>query len=267
MSLKDEIIDKLTTIGFNKYEAKVYLTLLENQEITAYEISKRSGVPQSKIYETVRSLVNKGISSMNGFEPIKYSALPLDEFLNNYKNSTESTIDYLKENIKNINDVHTSDYMWHFNDIDSIKNKIASMINNSNKSIYLSMWNEEYDGFYEDLLKAGKRNVDIVSVLYGTVKNEIGKIYHHEMHGMKEDAAVNGRWICLVTDYSECLFAIIKGNDSSCVWTQNKSFMLVTECFITHDIFLAEIYSKHRDELDKEFGYNLEKIRQHLHIG
>lgn len=267
MSLKDEIINRLTTIGFNKYEAKVYLTLLENQEITAYEISKRSGVPQSKIYETVRSLVNKGISSMSGFEPIKYSALPLDEFLNNYKSSTESTIDYLKENIKNINDIQTSDYIWHLNGLDSIKNKANSMINSAKKSIYLSMWNEEYNGVYDDLLDANKRNVDIVSVLYGKVKNEIGKIYYHEMHGMKEDAAINGRWISLVVDYNECLFAIIKEEDSSCVWTQNKSFMLVTECFITHDIFLAEIYSKHRDELDKEFGYNLEKIRKHLHIG
>jgi HTH-type transcriptional regulator, sugar sensing transcriptional regulator len=267
MNIKDEIIDKLMTIGFNKYEAKVYLTLLESKEITAYEISKRSGVPQSKIYETVRSLVSRGISSMNGSEPIKYSALPLDEFLNSYKSSTETTIDYLKENINNINSAQSSDYIWHFNGKDSIMNKAKAMIKNAKKNIYLSLWAEEYNNLHEDLLDADKKGVHIVSVLYGDIEDKIGKIYYHEMHGMKEDAAVNGRWVSLVADDNECLFAIIKEDDSSSVWTQNKSFMMVNECFITHDIFIAEIYSKHRDELNKEFGYNLEKIRKKLHIG
>lgn len=267
MSFKDEIINRLTTIGFNKYEAKVYLTLLENQEITAYEISKKSGVPQSKIYETMRSLVVKGISSISGSDPTKYSALPLDEFLNNYKSSTESTIDYLKENINNINNGQSTDYIWHFNGKDTILNKAKSMIKNADKSIYLSLWAEEYNSLHEDLLEAENRGVHIVSVLYGDIKDKVGKIYYHEMYGMKEDAAINGRWVSLVADDNECLFAIIKDNDSSSVWTQNKSFMMVNECFITHDIFIAEIYSKHRDELNKEFGYNLEKIRKHLHIG
>ncbi|NMM61357.1 TrmB family transcriptional regulator [Clostridium sp. P21] len=261
------VINELTKLGLNKYEAKVYVALLENPEITAYEIGKRSGVPQSKIYDTVKELANKCMLILNGSDPVRYVAVPLDEFLNRYKKETEYTIKYLKENINNISNTKHVDYMWHFQGENQCNDKIRYMIKNAKKSIYLDVWAGNYKLLYDDLLKAHDRGVEIVCVVYGNIENEIGKVYYHEMYGMEEDADINGRWLCLVTDYSESLFSIFKDEDSSAVWTQNKSFMLSTECFITHDIFISEIYSKYRNLLDDEFGYNLEKIRKKLPIG
>ena len=261
------IVNELIKVGLNKYEAMVYITLLQNPEITAYEIGKRSGVPQSKIYDTVKELVNKCMVILNGSDPIKYVAIPLEEFLERYKQETEHTINYLKENIKDLDNAQIADYMWHFNGKDQTSDKIRSMIENAKGSIYLDIWADDYEFIYEDLLAAYNRGVEVVSVVYGRIKNEIGKVYYHEMHGLDKDAEKNGKWLSLVVDYSECLFAILKGDESSGIWTQNKAFMLVTECFITHDIYISEIYLKYKDLLDKEFGYNLENIRKKLHIG
>ncbi|ADK14000.1 MULTISPECIES: TrmB family transcriptional regulator [Clostridium] len=267
MELEKELIAKLVKIGFNKYEAMIYLTLLKNQEITAYEASKRSGVPQSKVYDTVKSLLNKNVIIKNGYNPCKYIALSLKEFLDIYKKDTKSTISYLEDNLNSINDLESINYLWHFNDTEQIKDKITSMIRNANESIYLDIWSKDYNNLYDELLDAKKRNIKIVSVLYGKV-DEIGKVFYHEMDGMKEDAALNGRWLSLVIDHKECLFSIFQtDNTSYCIWTQNKPFMLVTECFITHDIFISEIYSKHKKELDEEFGPNLKSIRDNLEIG
>lgn len=265
--IESNIINELIKVGLNKYEAMVYITLLQNPEITAYEIGKRSGVPQSKIYDTVKELVSKCIVIMNGVDPTKYVAIPLEEFLNRYKKETEHTINYLKENIKNIGNAKIADYMWHFYGKEQTTDKIETMIEGSKKSIYLDIWADDYEALYEKLLKAHNRGVEIVCVVYGKIKSEIGKVYYHEMHGMDEDAEKNGKWLSLVVDYSECLFSILKDDNSSSVWTQNKAFMLVTECFITHDIYISEIYLKYKDILDKEFGYNLEKLREKLHIG
>ncbi|MEY7998836.1 TrmB family transcriptional regulator [Clostridium sp. Mt-5] len=267
MELKNELISKLVKVGLNKYEAMIYLTLLQSQEITAYEASKRSGVPQSKVYDTIKSLLNKNIITKNGLNPSKYIAISLAEFLNIYKNDTNSTIDYLQNNINNIKDLASINYLWHFDDTEQIKTKIKSMLKNAKKSIYLDIWNTDYNYFYKDLLDAKKRGIKMVSVLYGKV-NEIGEVFYHEMDGMEEDAALNGRWLSLVVDHNECLFSIFQNSDTSyCIWTQNKPFMLVTECFITHDIFISQIYSKHKKELDQEFGPNLKKIRDSLEIG
>lgn len=266
-SKESNIVNELIKIGLNKYEAMVYITLLQTPEITAYEIGKRSGVPQSKIYDTVKELVNKCIVILNGVDPIKYVAIPLEEFLDRYKMETEHTINYLKENIKDINNAKIADYMWHFYGKDQTSDKIKKMIKNAKGSIYLDIWEEDYEFLYEKLLEAHNRGVDVVSVVYGDVENEIGKVYYHQMHGMDQNVKNNGKWLSIVVDNSECLFGILKDNESSSVWTQNKAFMLVTECFITHDIYISEIYLKHKDLLDKEFGYNLENIRKKLHIG
>jgi sugar-specific transcriptional regulator TrmB len=157
--------------------------------------------------------------------------------------------------------------MWHFNGREQTNNKIKNMIQNAERSIYLDIWAENYDFIYEDLLAAYNRGVEIVSVIYGKISNEIGKVYYHEMYGLDKDVEKNGRWLSLVVDYSECFFGILKGDESKSIWTQNKAFMLVTECFITHDIYISEIYLKYKDLLDREFGYNLENIRKNLHIG
>lgn len=270
-NIETNIINELIKIGLNKYEAMVYITLLKNPQITAYEIGKRSGVPQSKIYETVKGLTNQSIitliTSTGEPTPSKYIAIPLEEFLDNYKKETENTINYIKENVKDINNKECVEYIWHFYGKDKTTNKVRTMIDNAKKSIYLDIWAEDYEIFYDDLLKAHNKGVEIITVIYGQIKNELGTVYYHEMNGMKEDASINGKWLSLVVDYSECLFGILKDEDSCAVWSQNKSFMLVTECFITHDIFISEIYSKFKPLLDKEFGCNLENIRKKLHIG
>ncbi len=265
--IESNIVNELIKVGLNKYEAMVYMALLQTPKITAYEAGRKSGVPQSKIYDTVKELVNKRIVTMDCIAPIRYVAVPLEEFLNRYKNKTEDTINYLRENIKNINNAKTIDYIQHFYGKNQTNYKIKSMIESSKRSIYLDIWADDYEDWYEKLLEAHSRGVDIVSVVYGKINNEIGKVYYHEMHSMEKDAHQNGRWFSLVVDYSEFLFSISKGNESSSVWTKNESFTLITKCLITHDIYISEIYLKYKNILDKEFGYNLEKLRQKLHIG
>jgi len=50
----------LERLGLTGYEVRAYLALVESGGLTAADISKLSGVPYSKIYETLRSLEAKG---------------------------------------------------------------------------------------------------------------------------------------------------------------------------------------------------------------
>ncbi|MDX5790068.1 helix-turn-helix domain-containing protein, partial [Clostridioides difficile] len=57
----DNIINELQNIGFIKYESQIYISLLKESPLTGYEISKLSGVPQSKVYENITKLLNNNI--------------------------------------------------------------------------------------------------------------------------------------------------------------------------------------------------------------
>jgi HTH-type transcriptional regulator, sugar sensing transcriptional regulator len=57
----DRIVKTLRSCGLTEYESKVYFTLLLTQRSKMWDLSKRSAVPQPKIYLTVEGLVEKGL--------------------------------------------------------------------------------------------------------------------------------------------------------------------------------------------------------------
>lgn len=75
----DEIMKELQRLGFSQYDCKAYLNLLQNSPVTGYEVSKRSGVPRSMIYEVFGKLLDKGAIYTVPSEPVKYVPLPAEE--------------------------------------------------------------------------------------------------------------------------------------------------------------------------------------------
>jgi sugar-specific transcriptional regulator TrmB len=56
----ERIVEKLERIGLTEYEAKAYFALLEVHLNTATKVSEKSGVPRTRIYSVLESLMNKG---------------------------------------------------------------------------------------------------------------------------------------------------------------------------------------------------------------
>ncbi len=86
----DNIINELQNIGFTKYESQIYISLLKESPLTGYEISKLSGVPQSKVYENITKLLNNNIIINVGTDPIKY--IPINPNAVSYTHLTLPTI-------------------------------------------------------------------------------------------------------------------------------------------------------------------------------
>ena len=261
---KEKILETLNEFGFSKYEAKAYLALLQKSDISAYEISKMSTVPQSKIYETVKKLTSKGLAVAKGSNPVKYSPLPIDEFLKRYKNNMEKSIDFLKDSLHDINPQPSIDYMWHLEEKDEILNKAKKMIKNAEEKISLEIWDEQFKLLKNELKEAEKKDIEIIIIYYGDKLEDIGEMYFHEMEGMHDSADQVGQWLTLNVDGKESLFVTFKEIEAQAVWTQNKSFMLLAETMIAHDIYIAELYNEFRDEINKKFGRNLKELRNRL---
>ncbi len=265
--INEKIIEKMMELGLNKYEAKAYISLLKRPDITAYELSKLSGVPQAKIYETMTKLLEKNLVNIISDNPIKYIALDFDSFLDNYRKNVNSTVKYLKNNLREVSSSKNLSYVLHLEGIDNINNKIRRVLSKVKKFLYLEAWNKDYEFFKEDLKALKEKGVEIVTVLYGDTDEDIGKIYYHEMEDMEDNVSAHGRWLTLVADGKESFFATFNKEKPQAIWTENEAFMLMAESFIVHDIYLAEIYKKYKKELDEDFGPNLKKIREKMWIG
>ena len=60
----ESLIANLRQVGLSRYEASVYLGLVCDQTARVAEISRRTGVPQPKVYQALESLIEKGCCSL-----------------------------------------------------------------------------------------------------------------------------------------------------------------------------------------------------------
>ena len=66
---------KLKQAGLSEYEAKAYLALLKFGAIGGQECAKRSGVPPTRVYDALKSLVVKGLASQVQEKPLLFKAI------------------------------------------------------------------------------------------------------------------------------------------------------------------------------------------------
>ncbi len=74
MSISDKTKKSLEKIGLTSYEIKIFSVLLKSGEVVASDLSQKSGVPYSKIYEVLGSLEEKGWIGSDDSRPTKYFA-------------------------------------------------------------------------------------------------------------------------------------------------------------------------------------------------
>ena len=174
-----KIIYYFEELGLSSYEARTYLFLLRNGQSYGNEISRGTGIPSSKIYETVARLVEKGLAYPIGSNPVRYETLPIKEFLNQKQKYISTVIQDLRENEKVIQTSQNSELLWHLSGRKRLIGKAQELIDGSENEILLSMWPEESEALKSNLKNAESRRVKIVSIQFGDTYLEIGKVFKH----------------------------------------------------------------------------------------
>jgi sugar-specific transcriptional regulator TrmB len=82
---KDRIITRLKELELSTYEATVYATLLAHPTMTASELCRETGIPNTKIYYSLDELSEKGMISVRKGNPKIYRPTPPKEAITNLK--------------------------------------------------------------------------------------------------------------------------------------------------------------------------------------
>ncbi len=98
----EQIALRLTRLGFSQYEARTYVGLLVAQGTTGYAISNQTGVPQPKVYETLRRLVERGAVIQTGQRPARYAAVPPDQLLATLEADFRSRLDAARVGLESL---------------------------------------------------------------------------------------------------------------------------------------------------------------------
>jgi sugar-specific transcriptional regulator TrmB len=98
--MADELRTTLERVGdrFNlgEYEIEAYLAVLEHGELTASEIADRTEIPQPRVYDTVRSLSDRGLVELRESRPMKIVAVAPEDAFGNVQQSLDELVSELE---------------------------------------------------------------------------------------------------------------------------------------------------------------------------
>ena len=146
MSITDKTKKSLEKIGLTSYEIKTFSALLKSGEMTASDLSQKSGVPYSKIYEVLGSLEDKGWIGSDDSRPTKYFAKSPSTGVESTKQKMES--DFLQNQNIILNELvplyeksGTSERpdIWVLSGAVNITAKILEMVDNCRNEVMITL--------------------------------------------------------------------------------------------------------------------------------
>lgn len=257
----DEVIEHLKELGFNTYEAKVYLALLKKYPATGYEVSQIANVPQARAYDTLKALEKEKVVVASNEKPITYTPIKPSELTKRFKRKVNSTIDFLDKNLPNVKEDYTEPILS-ISGAANIREKVVEIIKGAQKEIYIEVWSQDFRFIESYLLEAYNRGVEVKIVGYDNFKSSFGLVFEHG--SAKEiEASLGGRMIILTVDNEEGII----GNSSSntlenlhVVWTKNQGVVFLIKEFIVHDMYLLDVQKNLSEQMKVVYGKNLKSL-------
>lgn len=261
----EKLIDNLKELGLNTYESKVYIALLKKHPATGYEISKIANMPQSRTYDTLKSLEQKKIIITTKTKPAEYAPIKPKELTKLYRRKMQSTIEYLENHLPDIKENYTEPVLT-VSGTQNIKQKVLEVIRSAKQEIYLEIWSKDFPQIEEELLKAYDRNVEIRIVGYDNLKTNFGLVYEHPFSKNIENS-LDGRMIILCVDSQEAVigkFYSQKADSTNILWTQNADVVFLVKELIVHDMYLLDIQENLLDEMKYTYGKGFKRLHDKI---
>ena len=260
------IINKLKEMNFSENEAKIYITLLKYGKSTGYEISKYSGIPRSKIYNHLETMLSRGVIEINSTEKVNlYRAISPDELINLSRKSLNNTLNSFEELVKNIPLINDDEGIWEIEDYNSLILKFEEIISNAKNSLYIQIWSEELN---EDLTNSINKKIEEIEksvvIVYDKNKKYKTNLKKYFAHGFEMERLedMSNRWISVIADDEIFLYGgILSDKDVSGVYTRNKFLSFFAKEYVKHDAYCLKLIDKFRSELISEYGKDMKETR------
>ncbi len=260
----DRAVSLIQQLGFTANEARAYTTLLTCQPVSAYELARRSGIPTSKIYEIVEKLVAKEI-----IRPLhkpdtrtqEYMALSAEDFMARIRQQTLNSTTELLPLLLSRSSGSTTDLIWPLGTPEDTRARAIDIVTGARQSLLLSLWPEELDWLFDELLAVERRGIPVAMVHFGKPDRQVGATYHHPVEQTLYEEK-GGRGLTLVADSRTVLIANYRPDGSmEAEWSRNQSFVTVAEDYIRHDVYITKVTRFLDPELKQRFGENYERLR------
>jgi len=260
---RDNIIHEFLRMGISTQEVKAYLSLLEAEYVTGYQLSKSADIPSSKIYRVLNRLLSRGFVIAADTRPVRYLPRPPEELLAGIRDDFRASLDKLESSLQTIrNGARKSDIVaWNTTGRTDLMRKARSMIDHSTDRVYLALWPQDLRPIRASLSEAVKRGVNLHLVSYGNTTFDRGHIYFHRPSDYPFRERRERRFV-LTADSSKAVVAsFASGGAGNGIWTENPGLVNLFKDFVIHEIYIVKIEEAFPQQIQAAYGKDWEKIR------
>ncbi len=233
----------LIKVGFSLNEAKVYVTLLQNNALNGYEIAKLSGVSRSLVYDVIERLLNKGFIIKSEGAVNYYVALDYNKALEKIDNENRKNLLNAETNLKLLSKKdNDNEFIFNIRGFDKFIEKAKEKIKLAKKEISLSIWKQDFAFFRDDLSKALRRGVKVYIFSFEDIILDNAEIFTYKV----KDASnlFPYRRISLIIDNNDTFIGENIGDKSVSIYTKNQAISSLAIDEIVLNIFWFKLIKK-----------------------
>jgi len=262
--------EALMNIGFGRNEARAYCALLINSPANGYQIAQQSGIPRAKVYECLERLVARGAAvqvESQDKDARLYAPTDPRELLTGIEDGLSSAVNEARKALDNWqSNPRIVEVLWRITSQQDLIMRGKKLTRDSQNTLHIAIWPEEFDALLQDILKAVDRKVKVALVLYSPhphfdkLREKCsGAILHARTK--RNAVPIMGRQFVLVSDRKRCITGSIFENDNvEGVFTLNLGLVTNAVDLVNHEIYLERIMVEVGKPLEEIFGSDLEKL-------
>ena len=174
--LGEDLVRLLVELGLKPYEARVYLALLSLGEATATDTASLAGIPQPRVYDTLNSLVKKGLVEVKMERPKKYRAVDPAVAIPTLAGSIIKRVLFLQDllvkkikNWKGEGQTFEEPKVWVLRELSVSVEKVKQLISSSRVDVMAGLTPSLLERVKEVLVKCAREKLETVYalVIYG----------------------------------------------------------------------------------------------------
>jgi sugar-specific transcriptional regulator TrmB len=264
MATREAVTERLVQLGFSTYEARTYVGLLGTGTATGYAVANVTGVPQPKVYETLRRLKERGAVVQVSSQPARWSAVPPGALLEKLDREYTGRLDAARAGLAELAPGSATEgephVIWHHTQRDAIVANAKAILDAATTHVYLSGHAAVLEQVADEVAAAGARGVEFTILHFGELPFPAprGRAVRHATTDAVLRPSARARNLAVVADSRHALWAVARdGRHWEGLHADDALLASVVKGHIRHDLFVQRMYEELPDELERHFGPGL----------
>jgi sugar-specific transcriptional regulator TrmB len=258
--------EQLVELGFSQYEARAYVGLLGQEPTTGYGLANLTQIPQPKVYETLRRLVEKRAVVKIGSDPARFVAVPAEHLLSQLDIDFRRRLAEVKVGLADLDRDAGGDELRVLRSPRSwagVARHATALIDGAQRHVYLSTHVDQLGELAPAVARADERGVRFDVLCFG--RSELTLVHGRVVRHASTEGMIyrhhQARQVALVADGQHTLWALASdGRRWDALVAADPLLAAVVKGYVRHDLYVQEIFSDFRDELQARYGPGLDKL-------